>query len=126
MSRSRETLGSPPSILATRDWLDLSILASSTWLRLRLLRLFRRIWGRRRGKPPEAPSGGDAVHPAVVGVQRDRADAAVVGHGGADADAVGEAAQEAAPRAVEVLDAGEGHARDEGREEVARFAEDGA
>ena len=40
--RSSDTLGSPASILATRDWLDLSSAASSFWVRFRFRRVSRR------------------------------------------------------------------------------------
>ena len=36
---SMVTVGSPASILATRDWLDFTILASSAWVRCLLSRL---------------------------------------------------------------------------------------
>lgn len=37
-SKSSDTVGSPASILATRDWLDLSDSASAVWLRPRRFR----------------------------------------------------------------------------------------
>jgi hypothetical protein len=43
MSRSMDTDGSPASILATRDWLDLMSFANCTWLSRRRLRLCRRL-----------------------------------------------------------------------------------
>ena len=59
MSRSRETLGSPPSILATRDWLELSSLATCVWLRRRLLRLSRSVSESRSRSSTYAASAGD-------------------------------------------------------------------
>jgi hypothetical protein len=42
--RSTDTVGSPYSILATLDWLELSFLASSGWLSRRFLRHWTKAW----------------------------------------------------------------------------------
>src|SRR2546426_8935620 len=47
MSRPGETEGPPASILAIRDWLDLSALARATWVKRRRRRRSLRLWARR-------------------------------------------------------------------------------
>ena len=59
MSRSIDTDGSPASIFAIRDWLDLSALARDIWVsRRRCLRSFR-LWARRSLRSTYAASSSD-------------------------------------------------------------------
>src|SRR2546425_7204396 len=73
MRRSMETEGSPASILATRDWLDLSRRASCAWVSLRRVRRSRRprlrmsFSSTRASSALESPSSSRTVpsfHPA--------------------------------------------------------------
>jgi len=57
--RSRETEGSPASILAIRDWLDFSNLAASAWVRWRRTRCWRRESASRSLTSMNATSSGE-------------------------------------------------------------------
>ncbi len=57
--RSRETEGSPASILAIRDWLDFSNLAASAWVRWRRTRRRRREYASRSLTSINAASSGE-------------------------------------------------------------------
>jgi hypothetical protein len=58
-SKSIETLGSPASIFATRDWLDLTTLANSPWVRRRCTRWIFSPFARRRRRSTNARCSAD-------------------------------------------------------------------
>jgi hypothetical protein len=65
-SRSRDTVGSPASIFATRDWLDLIDLAISTWVNPRACRRAFRPSARRRRSSIYAASPSDSPRKSLA------------------------------------------------------------
>src|SRR5437867_6129841 len=65
-SRSIETDGSPASIFATRDWLDLSALASATWVRRRCRRRCLRPCARRSLRSIYVSSSSDSLRNSLA------------------------------------------------------------
>src|SRR5437867_2565221 len=59
IKRSMETDGSPPSIFATRDWLERSSFARSVWLRFRFCRRRLRLSASRSRNSTYAASSSD-------------------------------------------------------------------
>ena len=60
MRRSSDTDGSPPSIFATRDWLDRMSLARAAWLRFCFFRRLFRLSARRRRSSTYAASSSES------------------------------------------------------------------